>query len=30
MQNGDEGLHNIILAGRDILVKIPLKPHGIF
>ena len=32
MQNGDEGLPIIILAGQDLLVKmlIPLEPHGIF
>ena len=32
MQNRDEGLPSIILAGRGILVKmlINLEPHGIF
>ena len=32
MQNSDEALPSIILAGRGILVKvlISLEPHGIF
>ena len=32
MQNGDESLSSIILAGQGLLVKmnITLEPHGIF
>ena len=32
MQNGDEASPSIILAGRDLLVKmlITLEPHGVF
>ena len=32
MQKGDEASPNIILAGRALLVKMPinLEPHGIF